>query len=172
MYGGIKDRKRVISMEERYNVVFLDCDGVINDIKTKEKADGTIYKGADNEKIARLKEIVTLMEASIILTSTWKSYPEMLNYLYRKFAPFDLDWIDVTKDHHSNRGEGIHDYLMTHPVGLWIVLDDEVFRDYEEYDIMDHLIKTSFYFGGLKDKHVQQVKDYLAQHSINSEKQK
>jgi hypothetical protein len=34
-------------------------------------------------------------------------------------------------------------------------LDDEIFPDYEEYGIMPHLVKTSFYDGGLKEKHVE-----------------
>ena len=143
------------------HIIFLDCDGVINDIKTKEKADDTIYTGADNNKIARLKSIVDLMDADIVLTSTWKTDEEMLVYLRRKLAAFDLAYVDVTVDAHRNRGEGIYNYLQTHDVEEWIVLDDEIFKDYKKYGIMDHLIKTSFYFGGLKDKHVKQVQGYL-----------
>lgn len=146
------------------NILFLDCDGVINDIHTKEQADGTIYKGADNDKLARLKQIVDMMDADIVLTTTWKTDPDMLAYLKKKLAMFDMHYVDMTLDTPRERGKGIHDYLQEHDVALWLVLDDVMFKDFDQYGIADHLIKTSFYFGGLKDKHVKQVKLYLEQH--------
>ena len=149
------------------NIVFLDCDGVINDMSTKERADDTIFMGADDEKIARLKQIVDMMDADIVLTTTWKTEPDMLAYLRRKLAAFDLAYVDMTVDHKRNRGEGIYNYLQSHDIDRWIVLDDVVFKDFKKYGIINHLIKTSFYFGGLRDKHVKQVQGYLE--SLNHE---
>lgn len=43
---------------------------------------------------------------------------------------------------------GIKAYLMLHPeITNWIVLDDEIFSDYQEYNILPHLIKTNASIG-------------------------
>ena len=43
------------------------------------------------------------------------------------------------------------------------MVDDEVFEDYEKYDIMSHLVKTSFYDtnGGLTQRHVDMAIEKL-----------
>lgn len=46
----------------------------------------------------------------------------------------------------SDRGHGIRRYLSDKPhIASWCVIDDEIFEDYEECDIMKNLVKTSFY---------------------------
>ena len=53
-----------------------------------------------------------------------------------------------TTDEMSNRGEGINNWLKAHShVKDWIVIDDEMFNDYENYNIVDKLIKTKSFYG-------------------------
>ncbi len=79
----------------------------------------------------------------------------MADYLDKRLAEEGLKILDKTEGSVADRGAGIVDWLSEHPVESWIVLDDEIFPDYEECGIMPHLVKTSFYDGGLKDKHTE-----------------
>jgi len=56
---------------------------------------------------------------------------------------------DKTKEKNPNRrGMGIKTYLILHPeITNWIVLDDEIFPDYQEYNILPYLIKTDSLIG-------------------------
>lgn len=99
-----------------------------------------------------------------MLVSTWKigwhkgnneHRDNLANYLDKRLAEEGLTILDKTEGSVSDRGAGIVDWLSKHHVESWIVLDDEIFKDYEACGIMPHLVKTSFYDGGLKEKHVE-----------------
>ena len=148
-------------------IIFLDVDGVLNSNDTEDVFRGFI--GLDYSGIKLLREIVDATSAEIVLVSTWKlswdkdgSLPDSLGaYLDARLAEEDLTIIDKTGGHIYDRGQGIVDWLAEHPTESWIVLDDEIFDDYEECGIMPHLVKTSFYDGGLKDKHVEMAIEML-----------
>jgi hypothetical protein len=149
-------------------VIFLDVDGVLNCIHSKSRCCG--YIGIDNDKVKRLRKIVEATGAKIVLTSTWKLHwirdlhlkdeqDESGNYLDRKLRRENLFIMDKTTEEKNiaHRGEGIYNYLQHHNVENWIVLDDDVFEDYEEYGVMPHLVETNFSLenGGIQDEHVE-----------------
>ena len=151
-------------------LIFLDIDGVLNDIDSKSRCG--IFKGIDDDKVQRLKQIVDATDARIVLTSTWKTHwdknkdliEDMGNYLNRKFKKQGLRVIDKTTDDGIHRGAGIINYINNFhtEVESWIVIDDEYFCDYKELDIISHMIKTVFFdcyntngSGGLQDLHVK-----------------
>lgn len=142
-------------------IIFLDVDGVLNSNDTEDVFHGFI--GLDYSGIKLLREIVDATGAEIVLVSSWKHrwykdnkelQDSLANYLDQRLAEEGLKIIDKTEGM-SDRGVGIVAWLSEHPTESWIVLDDEIFGDYEECGIMPHLVKTSFYDGGLKDKHVE-----------------
>lgn len=145
-------------------VIFLDIDGVLNCQSSKSRCGGFI--GIDNSKTKILRMIVEKSDAKIVLVSSWKSDwhrrdKELQNihgnYLDNKLKRQRLKVLDKTKDHGGNRGEGIVEWIAKHPdVTAWVVLDDEIFKDYEERGIMPHLVKTDFDSdgGGLHEEHV------------------
>lgn len=143
-------------------VIFLDVDGVLNSTDSEDVFHGFI--GIDYAGVRLLKEIVSATGAEIVLVSTWKLSWEKDNksrqdilgsYLDERLAEEDLVIIDKTGGYMTERGHGIVDWLSEHQVESWVVLDDEIFNDYEECGIMPHLVKTNFYDGGLKEKHVE-----------------
>lgn len=143
-------------------VIFLDVDGVLNSNDTEDVFKGFI--GLDYSGIKLLREIIDATRAEIVLVSTWKigwskdnkeSQNDLANYLDARLAEEGLRIMDKTEGSVSDRGTGIVDWLSKHHTESWIVLDDEIFPDYEECGIMPHLVKTSFYDGGLKEKHVE-----------------
>jgi len=147
-------------------VIFLDIDGVLNCQSSKSRCGSFI--GIDNDKVKRLKNIVYETDAKIVLCSSWKTDWERINkeeqnsignYLDKKLSKEHLHILDKTEDKGSDRGKGINKWLNSHNIESWIVLDDEYFSDYEEFNIFPNLIKTNFYSnnGGLQDIHVEQA---------------
>lgn len=141
-------------------VLFLDVDGILNSNDTEDVFKGFI--GLDYAGIRLLREIIDETGAEIVLVSSWKhrwykdnkdSQDDLANYLDQRLAEEGLKIIDKTEGT-SDRGTGIVEWLSKHAVESWIVLDDEIFPDYEVCGILPHLVKTSFYDGGLKEKHV------------------
>ena len=70
--------------------------------------------------------------------------------------PFGLDIYDCTADMTYNRGEGIINWLNAHEAESWCVFDDEIFPDYEQFQIVEKLVKTC-YMDGLTDDCVNEV---------------
>ena len=139
-------------------VIFLDIDGVLNHDNSREVVKGGII-GLNKECCTQLKRIVDTTGAEIVLVSTWKMWWSPIyneckfdgKYLSDTFAEYGLSIIDKTTGPCGDgRGQGILDYLNAHSdIESYIVLDDEIFRDYRCPEIMDRLVKTSFYKWGL-----------------------
>lgn len=154
-------------------VIFLDIDGVLNCVETKEKCKA--YVGIDDKMVSWLKRIVEATGAQIVLSSSWKHDWEPINkeaqnefgfYVDRALKKHSLTAIDKTYESNSeHRGEGIIQWVRTHEVDSFIILDDEWF-DFKELGLQSRIIKTEFYDenGGLTDDHVE-----LAIELLNSE---
>ena len=145
-------------------VIFLDIDGVLNDSDSNTRCHGVI--GIDDKKVKLLSKIVYNTKSALILTSSWKVHwerfykddqHELGNYLDRKLKRQRLYITDKTTPHGSERGREISEFLQRYQVEKWIVLDDDIFEDYEKYNILPHLVKTSFYDGGLKECHIEKA---------------
>ena len=151
------------------NIIFLDIDGVLNEAYSESRApNGCI--GIDDEKVSRLRQIVDATGAKIVLVSSWKMEwsrdPELCSqdakYMNKELAKQGLHILDKTEDNVFDRGAGIISWLKKRSdQPSWIVLDDDVFGDYEELGILPHLVKTGWYVGGLQEKHVQKAIDLL-----------
>lgn len=143
--------------KKKRNVIFLDVDGVLNDRSTEDRTPCG-FIGLEDSMIVNLARIVEVTGAEIVLTSTWKSeWSKLLKdcepdgaYLSRRLKKHGLCILDKTEDHVEDRGTGIRKYLDAYPnIENWVVLDDDVFRDYIKCGVMPHLVHTSYYCGGL-----------------------
>jgi len=140
-------------------VIFLDIDGVLNDVATEDRTpDG--FVGLNDLMISNLERIVKETDAKIVLVSTWKvEWDKILSnrttdgeYLDARLADHNIVISDKTEDSVLNRGHGIVNWLSQHPeVERWVVLDDDVFYDYHTCGIMPHLINTHYHCGGLTE---------------------
>lgn len=137
-------------------VIYLDIDGVLNYRYCAETFKG--FVGICDENLLLLKKIVDATKAKIVLTSTWrhdvKERSDLGNYLLEKFQKVGLEVYDCVTYSGHHRGFGIVSWNDAHNVDEWVVLDDEIFPDYPELGIMEHLVKTSYYEKGLESKHV------------------
>ena len=112
-------------------VIFLDVDGVLNCETSKSYVtteDGQTLTGIDKDKVKRLASIVMATGADIVLS---------------------LFIRDKTPSSYRGRGYEILFWLKTHPeTKAWVVLDDEEWHDFYEYDeIMRHWVKTDYNVG-------------------------
>ena len=127
--------------------VFLDIDGVLNSRTTCERTPD-YHVGIDDLRVEVLaKAIKKYGPTDIVLSSDWKELrPEEDDYIYltSKLARYGLELTGKTTDHYNNRGEGIQNYLDSHPeIKEYVVLDDNIF-DFQDYpNIWERLILTN-----------------------------
>ena len=60
-------------------------------------------------------------------------------------------WNLKLKENSDNRGLGIKNYLQQNNIREYIILDDDIFPDYDE-ELQKHLVKTNFYQDGLNEE--------------------
>lgn len=137
-------------------VIFLDVDGVLNCETSTSNCRG--YTGIDKDKVEKLKAIVDATNAKIVLISDWKegwmpgkqyqpnrhpfaAYLDEKLFEYGQLTIFDKTHELVSSD----RGFGIKAWVNAYPdITDWVVLDDEVFKDYAKNKITpQHLILTN-----------------------------
>ena len=166
------DYEKVI--EKDLNILFLDIDGVLNSMayfKTQEHQDKrfNLHDEIDESKVRLLKKIVDATESKIVLSSTWRhGWEKNINdcdghgtYLNSKLAYSGLKILDKTKDFvdSEDRGGEILEWVKRNNITEYIVIDDEIFKDFEELGIVNRLVKTTFYRkdGGLQQEHINKA---------------
>lgn len=153
------------------NIIFLDIDGVLNSqnyiIKTHPKVlelySNNNYSNNDELKLKRLmldidikkldilKDICNNTDSNVVIISAWKNLG-VFPYVKNKLIEYGIPIIGITNDKNGNRGEGIKNYIIENNINNFIVLDDEIFEDYDK-EILNRLVKTSFYKNGLEEEH-------------------
>lgn len=155
------------------NIIFLDIDGVLNSqntfINTKDIKinyhKSSLYNDLkyklfyklldiDQNKIYLLKEIIRETNSKVVVTSSWRNlriYPLIEEYLINIGIPI----IGTTKYIDSRRKTEITDYLKNHQVDNYIIIDDDIFSDFD-LELLSHLIHTNFYHDGLDNEHVNE----------------
>ncbi|MBQ7534749.1 MAG: hypothetical protein IJT43_03925 [Stomatobaculum sp.] len=152
--------------------IFLDIDGVLNNLETSVVIPGRKIIGVEDEMVARLREIWDLSEEPVIvLTSTWKEawepencddgsgYGEEGVYLDEKLGEFGMKISAKTEDKWEERGAGIWRYLEKHPEITKILILDDFSFDFKEQGLYPYWIRTEFEgeHGGLQDSHVKKA---------------
>lgn len=107
--------------------LFLDIDGVVC-LHGKENAkEDEIFDGAS---CRRLREIIDATGCKLVLTSSWRLFPESIRSMFRQFKPFG-----ITKGNflgrtplRDDRGDEVMVYLKRHPqIDRFVALDDQPF---------------------------------------------
>ena len=155
------------------SVIFLDVDFVLNDNDTPLCPKG--FAGVDDDKIECLKEIVNLMDAEIVLSSSWRDSwhkasfdtDTLGGYLNLKLAEHGL-FVSGKTDEFAwdRRGAEIRTYLDNHPeITRFIILDDADFK-WRRYGLDRFWVQTcvptpegDVY--GLSPYHVEYVRSHM-----------
>lgn len=135
--------------------VFLDVDGVLNNIYTESRTPCG-YLGISRKLVKNLASVIRATDAIIILISDWKIGWESFDfccsddakYLNAELAKERLRILGKTYDNHvydqyfEDRGKGIKSFLINQKnVESFVVIDDHIFSDFDE-DILNRLVKT------------------------------
>lgn len=130
------------------NIVFLDIDGVLNDILTRDKAPSG-YRGIDDDKVELLAKICDKLSANIVISSDWRDCLHDKDndgkYLVDKLYKFGLYIIGIIPTiSWSKRGEEIKKYLETYSniIDKYLVLDDSEFDFKHIKEVASHTIIT------------------------------
>lgn len=166
-------------------IIFLDIDGVLNDINDMKnnisisrKIFNKAYHKLDYakekeyislnfslEKIEILKKVIRRTSAKIVLTSSWRS-TIVIDVLIDKSLPV----IGMTPYINQNRGKEIKEYLKYNNCYLFCIVDDEL-CDYEKEELTDYLVKTEGYnYKGLSYEHIEEIAEILSYKSLFFEK--
>ncbi len=156
------------------NILFLDVGGVLNShMYLCNKYDEKGKKALEREEFIDpkcmyvLKEIVKKFDLYIVIISAWKIIDEEYALLKNIFLKYDLHILDRTKNYGSKRGREINEWINNNNVKKYVVLDNEIFEDYKQYNILDHLVKTNFYDDrALKYTHLNQIKKIMDETTI------
>lgn len=162
-------------------IIFLDFDGVLNsitffikryrnmkdlrmiDVGSLNEDDKNVrfmLSQIDLDNFDILKTIIDKTDSKVVVISSWKYIP-WFEKTSKHLIDLGIPIIDTTKEDNSiNRGAGIKNYLKTHDVSNYIIIDDEIFPDYDE-ELMKHLIKTDFYENGLNEDHICKTENIL-----------
>ena len=128
-------------------VIFLDIDGVVCLHKSKSnwEKDEEIF---DAECCRRLKEILQATESKLVLSSSWRLFPESFAYVLEQFEPYGItkeNFIGITP-FLNDRPKEILAYLENHrEIDRFIAIDDEMY--YCDAFPYDRLILTEVYSG-------------------------
>ena len=147
-------------------VIFLDVDGVLNSARDRFST-----KLVSEYHFDFLKELVDATGAKIVLSSSWRigfnamRHPE--KNLLTKLESRGLEIYDFTPIMTGTRGDEIREWLTTHPVDSFVILDDE--DDMAEF-ADTHLVKTDMAVG-LQDSDVEKAIAMLGRISDEEKKQ-
>ena len=135
-------------------IIFLDIDGVLNYIEAWDRPEneGKGSKVWDPDCVNELNRIIKETDAKIVLSSTWRLYPDHENLVYNEMG-IKGEFIGKTPDLPSSyyRGHEIQRWLDNNEnmnVEKFVILDDDSDMDH----LIDFLIQTSFAEKGLTKK--------------------
>ena len=127
------------------NVIFLDIDGVLNNDDSLT-AEGCYSICPD--MVIMLKRIINATKAKIVLSSTWRLYPESVEILKEKTG---LELFGMTKQLRPRklsqsfsafRCDEITEWLSRHEVDQFAIIDDDT-----NAEIKGHFFKTKMLVG-------------------------
>ena len=153
-------------------IIFLDIDGVLNNIHTRESFEDFIF--VSDEKILLLKKIICSTNAKIVLSSTWRKGWRAKEYnpkcasedvrlfeaLVRKLSEYEIELMSYTP-HLWHRGKEIESWINSwegEEIESFVILDDKNKEEFEPNS--ERLIQTDICVG-LTESHIEQAINLL-----------
>ena len=144
--------------------IFLDVDGVLNCSDSfKRPCD---IDPIDEDKVLRLKKIIDVTDAKVVVTSTWRLYDETKFKLGKFLYNHGIRIYECTpRICRGTRSDEIWSFINSQCMFShdgeygYVILDDDVIEDKE---LRQHQVRTHYHNndgtpGGLQDKHVEQA---------------
>lgn len=160
---------------QKFNVVFLDVDGVLNNIRAMIFAHyglcppgplGNMFT-VDRNCVIKLRELVEKYKLKIVVSSTWRFHPHALVTALEWCNWFNPPIIGKTDrdgpykpvdNEPWGRGAQIDRWLAENQaiVNNYVILDDDITDIHQK----DHLVATKTQ-DGLQTEHIKQIKVIL-----------
>lgn len=144
--------------KEKNNIIFLDVDGVLNSIKTKERFEGVI--GLDNDLVNKLSLIIKKTNALVVISSTWRLSDLRKRKLINTLNEYNIKVIGSTIDFsitgEEDRVDEIFNWLENNKdikIKNWIAIDDYNLTQINSKISNSNFVKT-IYDVGLTNKNV------------------
>lgn len=148
--------------------IFLDVDGVLNNDKTEDRVfdEGNKYMGICPILLKRLHKIVNETGAKIILSSTWRKYPNFIGHLKNRMEELESGFsefiigktpilVSSVYDIYGKRNEEIMDWISANEkLENFVVLDDVDLKLLDTFG--EKFIQTNASLG-LLDEHVDRA---------------
>lgn len=152
--------KEIKEIENNNNYIFLDFDGVINNMKT------LIFdkEHVDKHNALVLKKLIERTNARIVTTSSVrpksKAFFKEHKYLIQ-LKKYNIEVYDTLFDSRNENWElMVKDYINRDKVKNYCIIDDEQMRFKNSKELQDHLVVPVLY-QGLRLEHIQPVIDIL-----------
>jgi hypothetical protein len=154
-------------------IIFLDIDGVLNNWPytiqyNNERRKLGLEVPNDNlyslplceHSLDVLKQIVTLLDAYIVLTSTWRLHEKGMSVITKVFNKLGIGdrFIGCTGSL-GNREKEILDWINTYQgqIDSFVIIDDDQIGGLLE----TYRVKTEMFGEGLSNNHIEKVKKIL-----------
>lgn len=141
------------------NVIFLDVDGVLNNVKYLEKCykrnghfSMSMYNYPfDPYNLKQFSKLARKFKAKIVLTSTWRLDSSAKSILSARLAEYGVKIYDSTKYLGATRGVEIKDWLKTYQKDHvdkvnYLVIDDDVY-DLASFIDEGRIVQTTTDYG-------------------------
>lgn len=161
---------------EKHNIIFLDIDGVLNNLAYHEAA-GKCAPEIEERALKILADIYKESNCRIVLASSWRELDatldrpahSMYQYLLSCMKRYDMEIIGKTPYIHMDRPAEIAEWIKIHEdeIRNFIILDDDYSpEEYDNHGLKEHLIQTIFFThdvtqGGLQERHKEKAKKIL-----------
>ena len=99
--------------------VFLDIDGVLN-----APGDKIIFEMFEEKKLALLIDFIKEMKASLVITSSRRTYPSDLKIINNIFSPVCEVGVLSEKRLFKYRGEEIDFFIKQNKIKKYVIFDD------------------------------------------------
>ena len=160
-------------------IIFLEFDGVLNsdcyflkrNRNMRELNLFEIYPRNEEERLIQwhlynldldnidiLKDIVIETRAKIVVISNWTKL-KCFKGIRKELNKIGIPIIDCISEE-STKEEGINNYLLTHEVDNYVIIDSKILENGNS-DLLKHLIVTKLNDSGLMEEDANEVKKLL-----------
>lgn len=138
-------------------VLFLDVDGVLNNLNTDEKLGEELgvfqgFDGIDSKLLSRFLNWIKDKDVKIVLSSSWRGHNGLCAHLNSK----GIHWISTTPKG-TIRGQEIEEWLKSNPGFTHIAILDDID---DMHPLQKYLVHTEP-LKGLQDVHIQKLDKLL-----------
>lgn len=132
--------------DKKYNIIFLDYDGVIN-----TQRDNFMDNMANEDAIKYLNKLCLENNYDLVISSSWRKYKNYIELFYNFGIDRKIKILGSLDINNKNRAEQIKDYLVMHEeeINNYIILDDAFFMG----ELGQHAIQTVYSMGFTENKY-------------------